>query len=488
MGGVPWGLPPWPAFRVEAELPSVARGHPPMSLKAPLDDTDERPIQRDELAELFRQAEKPLSEFKVGGEAEKFGVDRTTGEPVTYDGPRGVRRVFDALVAEHGWTPVGETPGGPTIALHRGRASITLEPAAQLELSGAPFDSVHDIYAEMKGHLEEIEVVSREMNVVWLGVGFHPLATLAELPWVPKQRYRVMKGYLPARGAGGLDMMKRTATVQANFDYSSEADAMAKLVVMLKLSPLLNAMTANSPFSEGRVCGRKSQRGHVWLRMDPARSGLIPSLWAEKNPTYEHYVEWALDAGMFLFRRGDDFIANTGQTFRSFLQDGFEGHRPTRADWTSHVNSLFPEGRLKRTLEARAADSLPLALACSVPALLIGVLYDSRAFDEMRALVEPLTHDATEGARPDLVTRGLEAKIGGISARDLALRFVEIASGGLQRRARSSAEGHDERIFLRPLADLIAHGRSPADLLLAGISRTTDARVAIADLIGRTRL
>jgi glutamate--cysteine ligase len=450
-----------------------------MSPPAAMPEADEAPVRRDQLAELFVEAEKPPEQFRVGGEAEKFGVDRATGAPVGYDGARGIRRVFDALVRDHGWVPSAETEGGPVIALQRGQASITLEPAAQLELFGAPWDSVHEVCAEMRGHLREIADISRELNVVWLGVGFQPLARLEDLPWVPKRRYGVMKRYLPTRGRRGLDMMQRTATVQANFDYASEADAMQKLLLLLKLGPLLNAMVANSPFVEGRVSGRKSERGHVWLHMDPARSGLIPSLWAERNPTYEHYVEWALDAGMFLFRRGDAFIDNSGQTFRSFLQDGFQGHRATRADWISHVNSLFPEARLKRTLEARSCDSLPERLACSIPALLTGILYDARAFDEARALVEGLTVATVEAARLDLVTRGLGAELGGHPVQRLAERLIEIADGGLERRGRLSVQGKDERIHLDALRSLMSRGRCPADELLEGFDPSTDTTRAI---------
>ncbi|MEB2313194.1 MAG: glutamate-cysteine ligase family protein [Sorangiineae bacterium] len=423
-----------------------------------------------ELEEIFHTAEKPADAWRVGGEAEKFGVDAASGAPIGYDGERGVTRIFASLVHSHGWNPVRETPDGPLIALSRGEASVTLEPGAQLELSGAPLASVHLICAELRGHLAELREISSEMNLVWLGVGFHPLATQAELSWVPKHRYAIMREYLPTRGSGALDMMRRTATVQANYDYSSEEDAMRKLRVGLALSPLAHAMTANSPFCEGRLAGKKSVRGDVWLRMDPARSGLIPSLWKRPRARYRDYVEWALDAGMFLFKRGDQYIANTGQTFRDFMKNGYAGHRATQGDWRLHLQTLFPEVRLKSTLEVRACDSLPTDLACSVPALFAGVFYDERALAAAEEFVADWDYLAVERDRPGLVTRGLEADFLGRPAREWAEQLIELAESGLTRRGRLSGKGNPESIHLERLSHLVEAGRCPADVLVEGLS------------------
>src|SRR5690606_8493056 len=155
----------------------------------------------------------------------------------------------------------------------------------------------------------------------WLGMGFHPLAAQSELPWVPKLRYEVMKTYLPTRGSMALDMMRRTATVQANLDFENEADATRKLRVGLALSPILTAMFANSPFVEGVATGERTHRGLVWLHMDDDRSGLLPFAWTD-DFGYRQYVEWALDVPMFLVKRGAQLVLNTGQTFRAFMRDG----------------------------------------------------------------------------------------------------------------------------------------------------------------------
>jgi glutamate--cysteine ligase len=437
-------------------------------MNAPAHDTLEPLRSEDDLRAPFARAEKPASAWAIGAEAEKFGVDRATGAPLHYNAPEGksVPTVLHTLIERHAWHAESEAEGGPLIALRRGQASITLEPGGQLELSGAPLPDIHAVCAESRGHFDELRSISCEMGVIWLGVGFHPFARQADLDWVPKMRYGIMREYLPRRGQFALDMMRRTATVQANYDYSSEADAMRKLRVSLKLSPVVTAMFANSPFVEGRPFGGRSYRARVWLDVDPDRQGLVPQVFGEKA-RYDDYIGWALDVPMFLIKRDGKAIENTGQTFRDFMRDGFEGHRPTMTDWETHLNTLFPEVRLKRTIEVRGADSLPADLACALPALFAGIFYDERALAEAEALVEDFTHDELVALRQHVPQLALESPWRGGRLASLAERVVSIAEGGLERRGRLSRDGRDERIHLVRLKRLVERGACPADELLA---------------------
>ncbi len=436
----------------------------------------------EDLLDEFARAEKPREAWRVGVESEKFGVVRATGRPLAYAGEASVETLF-ARLAPLGWTAESERPGGPPLSMARGGASITLEPGAQFELSGTPFGDVHAVHEELEAHVEELRRVAGDLGLAWLGVGFHPLAHRDELPWVPKARYPIMRGYLPSKGDGALDMMQRTATVQGNFDFSDEEDALRKLRVLLKLSPLLNAMTANSPFKEGVVTDLRSVRAEVWTRMDPSRAGLIESLWANEHAGYRDYAEWALDAGMFLFKRDGEVIANTGQTFRAFLRDGYAGHRATADDWHLHLGTLFPEVRLKQTLEVRSADSLPGALVASLPALVTGVLYDATALAEAEAMTRDWTAEELTRQRLPLAREGLRARLFGAEARAHAERLLDVASGGLARRARLDAEGRDERRWLEPLAALVGAGKTPADCLTEGL--TVGSAPGAAELLRR---
>lgn len=425
-------------------------------------------LGEEELYAVFRQAEVPRSRWRIGMEAERFGVSRSNGEALQYGTAEcGVGWLFAELVEHHGWVPDREFPGGPTIALRRGSSAITLEPGAQFELSGAPHEAIHAVAQEWQEHLTELDGLAGAAHIAWLGVGFQPLARQSDLGWVPKQRYRVMREYLPTRGSGALDMMRRTATVQANFDFSDERDAMRKLRVLLRLAPIAQAMVGNAPFAEGRIAGLKSLRQDVWRRMDPDRSGLIPPLWGERLPTYEDYIRWALEAGMFLFKRDDQVIVNAGQSFRGFLHNGFEGHRATAADWKLHLGTLFPEARLKTTIEVRCCDALPRHLTASVPALYAGILYDDKALNQAEELALRFSLEDAEALRARVPLKGLQAQSRHGSAQTLAELLLDTASGGLQRRALTDESGRDERVHLEPLIALVASGRSPADELLA---------------------
>jgi glutamate--cysteine ligase len=425
-----------------------------------------------DLVAFFEQSQQPRGNWRIGTETEKFGVVGGRPDALPYIGPVSVIAVMSKLATRFGWAPESESPGAPVIALKRGLSSITLEPGGQLELSGAPLPDVHATCAEMEHHVREIELVSIPLGISWLSIGFHPFARREDLPMIPKARYGIMREYLPLHGDGALDMMQRTATVQANLDYEDERDAMRKMQVFLKLAPIVHAMTAHAPLAESRLTPFQSLRGDVWLRMDKSRSGLLEGFWRNPKPSYETYVNWALDSGMFLFKRGGHVIANTGQTFRSFMEDGFEGHRATFEDWVLHLNTLFPEIRLKKTIEVRCCDAQPLDTLLAVPALWTGIGYDDTALEQAARLTHDLNYDAVSAARPDLAKLGLSSNIAGKSTRALSEAVLSIANDGLQRRARRNAAGIDERRFLAPLIRLNQLGLTPADRLRRKLQRT----------------
>jgi glutamate--cysteine ligase len=441
-------------------------------------------LSRDDLFRPFHEAIKPLEQWRIGAEAEKFGVVTATGAAVPYDGERGITGVFAGL--QHaGWKPQAEVEGGPILALVRDGASVTLEPGGQLELSGAPLADVHAIANETSAHLAELHRVSDPLGISWLGVGFHPFARQDDLPWVPKLRYAIMREYLPKRGNRALDMMRRTATVQANFDYGSEEDAMRKMRVALRLSPIVTAIFANSPFVERKVTGDRSERAKVWLAVDPDRQGLLPALW-KAGASFADYIEWALDVPMFLVKRNGKVIANTGQTFRAFWAEGFQGEKADIHDWELHLNTLFPEVRLKHTIEVRGNDSQSASLAAAIPALFTGILYDGKALDEAESLSASFTFDEIEALRADIAKRGLAAPLRGRPIAEIAQTMLTIAKGGLARRGRRSSEGHDETVHLAPLEPLVERGECPADRLLAGFP--TDPTKFTSEVIRRTKL
>ncbi len=413
----------------------------------------------DDLLLPMLEAEKPASEFKVGTESEKTGVLDGV-QAVSYD--EIVRPVLERLRDRFGYHETPEVEGGPLIALRRDGLSVTLEPAGQLELSGAPLKTIHETCAENTAHMKEVESASEGLGVRWLGTGYHPFASQAELSWVPKMRYSVMREYLPTKGSRALDMMRRTGTVQANVDFSDVEDAFAKLRVGLKLGPIVAAMFANSPWVERKRGDHLSERSAVWLDMDNERSGVLPVLW-EGTPSYERYVEWALDVPMFLFIRDGALVRNTGQTFRDFLANGYEGHRATRGDWETHLNTLFPEARLKRTIEFRGADGQRNDLVCALPALWRGLLYEADALKKAQELASKISPEGLIAARNAIPSAALRASLEGRDVAEWASEVLSIAEGGLERLGEKNDNGEDERIFLAPLRALVSKGWCPAE-------------------------
>ncbi len=453
-------------------------------MAGPHDDT---PIESmEDLLAPFHQAETPRAHFRVGTEAEKFGVF-ADGTALPYEaGERGfgVTTALTRLRDQFGWTPKREYDDGPLIALVReeknGKASITLEPGGQLELSGATQRTIHETCEEFRTHMTELRAVSADHDVRWLGVGYHPLAAQADLPWVPKLRYGVMREYLPTKGSRALDMMRRTATVQANYDFIDEVDAVRKMRIGLALSPITTAMFANSPFSERTADGTRSHRAAVWLDVDPDRSGMLPFAF-EDGFSYQRYVEWALDAPMFLIVRGSETHPNTGQPFREFLKDGFRGVHATMGDWTTHLNTLFPEVRLKNTIEVRGVDNQNTSLVCALPALYSGIFHDEEALVAAERFASSLAPDELIAARQDLPALGLKAKVGTRELSELAVEVFEIAKAGLARQANLNDDGQDETIHLAALERLVRAGQCPADALLGEVSNEAlDAQSIIA--------
>ncbi len=428
------------------------------------------PIERPEqMAEYLEAGCKPKDQWRIGTEHEKFGYCRDTLRPLPYEGERSILAVLSALRDRHGWAEVREAD--KLIGLEKAGANISLEPGGQLELSGAPLETIHQTCDEVNSHLREVKDISDEIGVGFIGLGAAPIWTHDEMPLMPKGRYRLMDGYMRTVGETGTTMMRRTCTVQVNLDFSSEADMVQKLRVALALQPVATALFANSPFFEGRVNGYKSWRGRVWQHLDPARTGMLPFAF-EDGFGFERWVDYALDVPMYFVYRDGRYIDALGQSFRDFLQGrlpALPGETPTLSDWADHLTTIFPEARIKKFIEMRGADGGPWRRLCALPALWVGLLYDQSALDAAWDLVRDWDAETREAWRVGAARDGLQAEVGGRVMRDLAAEVVALARAGLKARARPGLGGMvaDERHFLHALEDSIETGHAPADELLA---------------------
>lgn len=420
----------------------------------------------DQLYQSFARGEKPAHAWRIGTEHEKFVYKTSDHHAPSYDEPGGIRDLLSEL-EQFGWRPVIE--GGNVIALTGEDGSVSLEPAGQFELSGAPLENLHQTCAETGRHLKQCKAVGEKLGVGFLGLGMWPDKTRAELPRMPKGRYGIMLNHMPRVGTLGLDMMLRTCTIQVNLDYASEADMAKKFRTSLALQPLATALFANSPFTEGKPNGFLSFRSHIWSDTDPHRTGMLPFVF-EDGFGYERYAEYALDVPMYFVYREGRYIDAAGLSFRDFL-DGrlsvLPGERPTMDDWNDHLSTAFPEVRLKTFLEMRGADGGPWDRICALPALWVGLLYDDAALDAAWDVVKHWTMEEREALRSAVPKLGLDAPIaGGKRLGDIAGEVLDIAGAGLTARARLNGAGDSEAGFLDPLREIVRSGKVPAQLLL----------------------
>ena len=268
-----------------------------------------------------------------------------------------------------------------------------------------------------------------------------------------------MTRYMPKVGRRGLDMMYRTCTVQANLDFASEADMVAKLRVGLALQPMITALFANSPFTEGKPNGLMSARSEIWRDTDPDRTGMLPFAF-EEGMGYERYVDYALDVPMYFVKRGEVYHDVAGASFRDLMAGKLKGLKRERAtcrDWANHLSTIFPEVRLKRYLEMRGADVGSRDRIVALAAMMVGLFYDKAALAGAGELIKGWSAEQRQKLREEVPRLGLPAVIAGARPRCRPRRTGPRARG-LKRRGRLDARGQRRATISRPLEQIVENG------------------------------
>ncbi len=428
------------------------------------------PIEsRDQLAGYLEAGCKPKDDWRIGTEHEKFGYCRDTHQPLPYNGDRSIKAVLQGLRDGQGWAPLEE--GGNLIGLEKDGANVSLEPGGQLELSGAPLQTIHETCDEVNAHLNDVKAIADKLGVGFIGLGAAPEWSYEQMPMMPKGRYKLMTEYMDRVGTMGKSMMYRTCTVQVNLDFSSEADMVKKLRVALALQPVATALFANSPFFDGKPNGHKSWRSRVWRDLDADRTGMLPFVF-EDGFGFEAWVDYALDVPMYFVYRDGQYIDALGQSFRDFLKGelpALPGETPTLSDWADHLTTIFPEARIKKFMEMRGADGGPWRRLCALPAFWVGLMYDDGALDAAWDLAKGWDAETREALRVGASEQALDARVGDIHMHALAREVLDISEAGLKARARQGAGGliPDETHFLNALRESVESGQVPADELLS---------------------
>jgi glutamate--cysteine ligase len=431
-------------------------------------NVDTTPIaSKADLVRYIESGNKPPEAWRIGTEHEKFVFRLDSHRPISYDEPDGIRTMLEAFRDRFGWEPLFE--GDRLLALVKNKASITLEPAGQFELSGAPLETIHETCHEVGSHLEQVRAIGNDLGVGMIGLGFTPDWSREDMPHMPKGRSEIMRRYMPKVGNLGLDMMHRTCTVQVNLDFSSEADMVQKFRASLALQPIATALFAASPFSAGKPNGFLSYRSHIWTDTDPDRCGMLPFVF-EPGFGFERYVDYMLDVPMYFVYRGERYIDAAGQSFRDFIAGklpAYPGEKPHLGDWSDHLTTAFPEVRLKKFLEMRGADAGPWRRLCALPALWVGLLYDQAALDAASDLVRDWTIEEMLALRADVPRQALKTPFRKTTLQQIALQVLEISRMGLKNRRKQTAHSDDESLFLDPLFEIARSGQTPAEELLA---------------------
>jgi glutamate--cysteine ligase len=446
-----------------------------------VDEHDAVPVRTlADLRRFFEDSGKPRADWRVGTEHELIGVIKSTGEAPPYEGSHGIGKLLQGFAARGG-RPTASVDhdliveDGHAIAVVRGDAQFTIEPGGQFELAARPIVRDGDFVEDLRAHFAELAGVSRELGLAWLAIGLRPFGRRDDIPWMPKQRYSVMRTYMPKVGTRGLDMMVRTATVQVNLDYADEADAAAKMRCLYSVTSILTALWAASPIVDEMPSGYQSFRAWIWRDTDRARAGLLPLAWT-RDDIFTAYTEWALDVPMYFVYRGGYRAVPEGFTFRAFLERGWMGEHATRADWALHLSTLFPEGRLKKFIEVRGCDCGSFEMIAALAPMMRGLLYDPTARAAATALTAGLSLSDRQRLADEVPRSGLAARAGAHTVGELAKQLVVIAKDGLSRVAPES------RTLLAPVEEIATTGRTQADRIAEAWQRTSGRASRIAAL------
>ena len=438
----------------------------------------QQPLEgKEQLISYLEAGCKPEKDWRIGTEHEKFAYHLADLKPLEYEGSAGVRALLEGLT-RFNWQPVLEN--GNPIALSKPDGSfISLEPAGQIELSGAPVETIHQTCDEVTGHLQQVKAIARELGIGFLGLGHRAKWPGKDMPWMPKGRYKIMREYMPKKGKLGLEMMQSTCTVQVNLDFDSEATMVQMFRIALALQLVATALWANSPFKEGKPAGFLSYRSHIWTDTDPDRCGMLPFVF-EDGFGFERYVDYLLDVPMYFVYRDGNYIDASGQSFRTFMEGdlpALPGEKPTMSDWIDHMSTAFPEVRLKQFLEMRGADGGPWSRLCALPAFWVGQLYDKEARDAAWDMVKDWTIEEMQTLRDEVPRTALKTTFRNRTVRDVGLDALQISHRGLCKRGHFDSVGMDEAHFLKPLFQIAHSGLTPAEELLAAYEERWDHSV-----------
>lgn len=415
-----------------------------------INNSSELITDKSQLAEIFYSGCK--NEQTIGVESEKLLVYKNNGKAVCYEDVVKILYGFD----ENKWQKLYD--GKNIVGLKSDIGSISMEPGSQVEISLKPYNSIDEITSKLLSFYTKLSDEAEKIGACILNSGNQNVSTFDNISVIPKRRYEYMTKYLPSKHLTPFVMMRETAGIQANIDYKDEYDAIEKLALALKMSPIISSVYANSPVRNSKLTGYKSFRANSWLNVDEDRCGYISKKLFEKNLDFgfKDYVEILLDIPMIFIQRGDTYFP-TSQTFREFMQKGYMGINPTIQDWHTHISLYFPDVRLKSYVEIRNHDAQSSLMTLSVPAFWKGIMYNSSAFEEIEKILSKFTYEDFMILREQTPKTAINTEIGKYKVADLAKEFFNISYDSLKENKLN------EEHYLDVVFQYLSLNKVPAD-------------------------
>lgn len=426
-------------------------------------------LQKSDLINYFHSSFTDKDHKGIGTEHEKFIFHCKNKKRIEFDGEVSIQNLFKFLLSK-GWQKNEYNAYNQLISLSKNGASVTLEPGCQLELSGKILKNVHQTCTETYEHLNELQEYAEQNNLCIIGMGFDPISDLDSINFIPKDRYKIMKNYMPKVGTRGLDMMTRTCTVQANFDYFDNEDLIKKFVVSNRIQPIVMSLFCNSPFKESQKNNLLSNRIHTWQDTDGERCG-IKTNFINKNFSIEEYVDYVLSVKNYFLKINGKHVDTTQYSFLELLNkstndSNLNDYSLSITDWINHLSTIFTEVRLKSYMEVRGADAGKWEMICALPAFWTGILYDEENLETLWQETHSWSYDDILNLYNNVPKYGLQCEFMKKKVYIEAQRLLEIAISGLNRRAYLNSNGQDESIHLDKLKNIIKDQKTPADVLI----------------------
>tara|TARA_A100001011_G_scaffold386222_1_gene461635 strand:- start:439 stop:1776 length:1338 start_codon:yes stop_codon:yes gene_type:complete len=426
-------------------------------------------LQKSDLINYFHSSFTDKDHKGIGTEHEKFIFHCKNKKRIEFDGEVSIQNLFKFLLSK-GWQKNEYNAYNQLISLSKNGASVTLEPGCQLELSGKILKNVHQTCTETYEHLNELQEYAEQNNLCIIGMGFDPISDLDSINFIPKDRYKIMKNYMPKVGTRGLDMMTRTCTVQANFDYFDNEDLIKKFVVSNRIQPIVMSLFCNSPFKESQKNNLLSNRIHTWQDTDGERCG-IKTNFINKNFSIEEYVDYVLSVKNYFLKINGKHVDTTQYSFLELLNkstndSNLNDYSLSITDWINHLSTIFTEVRLKSYMEVRGADAGKWEMICALPAFWTGILYDEENLETLWQETHSWSYDEILNLYNNVPKYGLQCEFMKKKVYIEAQRLLEIAISGLNRRAYLNSNGQDESIHLDKLKNIIIDQKTPADVLI----------------------